>query len=65
MSSSPKYVPCCTSMKTTSAVPSLAMRCALSRGMSMASPAGTSLRVPSRVTVAVPDTMNQCSARWE
>ena len=36
MSSSPKYVPCCTSMKTTSVSPSLAMRWADSSGMSMA-----------------------------
>ena len=38
MSSSPKYVPRCTSMSTTSVSPSLAMRCALSSGMSIASP---------------------------
>ena len=65
MSSSPKYEPCCTSMKTTSASPSLAMRCALSSGMSIDSPARTLVTLPSSVTVAVPDTMNQCSARLE
>ena len=65
MSSSPKYVPCCTSMKTTSVSPSLAMRCAPSSGMSMDSPGVHLVTAPSSVTVAVPDTMNQCSARLE
>ena len=32
-------------------------------GMSMESPGRNSVTPPSRVTVAVPDTMNQCSAR--
>ncbi len=45
--------------------PSLAMRCAPSSGMSIDSPARTVVTAPSSVTVAVPDTMNQCSARWE
>ena len=31
----------------------------------MASPACTLITLPSSVTVAVPATMNQCSARWE
>ena len=65
MSSSPKYVPRCTSMKTTSVSPSLAMRCAPSTGMSIDLPASTLVTVPSSVTVAVPETMNQCSARLE
>ena len=50
-------------MKTTSTSPSLAMRSALSSGMSMESPERNSVTTPSRVTVAIPDTMNQCSAR--
>ena len=45
------------------ASPSLAMRCAPSSGMSMESPGPNSVTTPSRVTVAVPDTTNQCSAR--
>ena len=63
VSSSPKYSPCCTSTKIRSSTPRFSMRCHAWVGMSTCSPCCNVCSLSSRVTVAMPVTTNQCSAR--